>query len=171
MKTRNLVIALLIIAGITFLLINPTPNVSNQRTNPNANSTASTFSSRLESMAVDEVLGDTRVSELTKEVKLESTDLTGKEVATGDKISVHYRGWLAKDGTVFDQSFNRGSTFTFTVGQGVIQGWSQGVVGMKVGEVRRLKIPSELGYGATGAGDSIPADADLIFDVELVNFN
>ncbi len=168
MKTKNLVIILLVIAGATFLLINPSPTVNNQRTNT---STASNFSSRLESRSADEILGDTRTTELKTETILEPTDATSKQVANGDRISVHYRGWLAKDGTVFDQSFNRGTTFSFTVGQGVIQGWSLGVVGMRVGEVRRLKIPAELGYGSTGAGDSIPGDSDLIFDVELVSFN
>ena len=95
-----------------------------------------------------------------------------KEVKKGDSITVHYRGWLALDGEIFDQSFNHGNDgFTFTVGQGVIEGWSQGVVGMKVGEVRRLKIPYNLGYGEYGAGLTIPPFADLIFDVELVSFN
>lgn len=171
MKTRNLVIGLLIIAAITFLLINPTPTVMNQRTNPAAADNDSTaFQSRLESMTADETLTET-LSELKTEIKLPAADTEEREVKTGDRISVHYRGWLASDGSVFDQSYNRGTPLTFIVGQGVIQGWSDGVVGMKVGEVRRLKIPSSLGYKEFGSGEAIPPNADLIFDVELVNFN
>lgn len=94
-----------------------------------------------------------------------------EEVSTGDRITVHYRGWLATDSeAVFDQSFNRNEPFTFTVGSGVINGWSEGVVGMKVGEIRRLFIPSDLGYGEQGSGANIPPNSDLIFDVELVRF-
>mgnify|MGYP001336715310 CR=1 FL=1 len=170
MRTRNLIITLLIIAGITFLLVNPSPTVTNQRTNPNTDSAAQSFQSRLESMSADETLSE-KLSQLQTETKLETTDSSSKSVVTGDRITVHYRGWLASDATVFDQSFIRGQPFTFTVGQGVIQGWSLGVLGMKVGEVKRLKIPSDLGYGESGAGESIPANADLIFDVELVKFN
>jgi FKBP-type peptidyl-prolyl cis-trans isomerase len=92
-----------------------------------------------------------------------------QEVKEGDTITVHYRGWLAIDGMVFDESFNHGNDgFTFTVGEGVIKGWSEGVVGMKLNEVRRLKIPYDKGYGEYGAGFTIPPYSDLIFDVELL---
>lgn len=167
MKTRNLIIALLIIAGLTILLINPTPTVMNQRINQATSS--SNFTSRLENMTADETLTD-KLSELQQVTKFEPLDPESRAVQTGDRISVNYRGWFAKDAKVFDQSFDRGDTFTFIVGQGVIQGWSQGVVGMKVGEVRRLKIPSALAYAEAGQGDIGPNE-DLIFDIELVNFN
>jgi len=169
MRTRNLVIGLLIVAGIIFLLINPTPTVMNQRTNPATNS--STFTSRLQDKTADEVLGDAMLSEIQIVEKEPAYDKSSRAVKMGDRISVHYRGWLAKDGTGFDQSFDRGEPFTFTVGQRIIQGWSDGVIGMQVGEVRRLKIPYSLGYGEEGNGDAIPAKSDLIFDVELVNFD
>ena len=84
------------------------------------------------------------------------------------QVSVHYQGRL-EDGTVFDDSHKRGEPITFTLGKGqVIKGWDQGIEGMAVGEKRTLTIPPELGYGEQGAGDVIPPNATLIFDVELV---
>lgn len=85
-----------------------------------------------------------------------------------DAVSVHYTGWL-EDGTLFDSSLKRGAPFEFTLGTGdVIQGWDEGVAGMQVGEKRQLKIPGKLGYGAAGSPPRIPANATLIFDVELL---
>lgn len=93
---------------------------------------------------------------------------TGAEAVTGKSITVNYSGTLT-DGTKFDSSYDRGTPFTFTLGVGeVIQGWDQGFAGMKVGGKRKLTIPSELGYGANGAGSAIPPNATLIFDVELL---
>ncbi len=91
------------------------------------------------------------------------------DLATADQqISVHYEGKLT-DGTVFDASRPRGQPFSFTLGKGqVIKGWDLGVEGMTVGEIRRLTIPPELGYGATGVGGVIPPNATLIFEVELL---
>jgi peptidylprolyl isomerase len=94
---------------------------------------------------------------------------TGAEIKSGDRISMHYKGTLV-DGTKFDSSYDRGQPFTTVIGVGqVIQGWDQGVPGMKVGGKRKLMIPSDLGYGARGAGGgAIPPNADLIFEVEAV---
>ncbi|HHJ80749.1 MAG TPA: FKBP-type peptidyl-prolyl cis-trans isomerase [Candidatus Tenderia electrophaga] len=99
----------------------------------------------------------------------------GAEATAGKKVSVHYTGWLYneaaadKKGAKFDSSRDRGQPFEFPLGAGrVIKGWDQGVVGMKVGGQRTLTIPPELGYGSRGAGSSIPPNAALIFDVELL---
>ena len=93
---------------------------------------------------------------------------TGASPKTGDRVTVHYTGWLT-NGTKFDSSVDRGQPFVFTIGRGqVIGGWDQGVATMKVGDKVRLTIPPELGYGARGAGGVIPPNATLIFDVELL---
>ncbi|KAK4768203.1 hypothetical protein SAY87_003344 [Trapa incisa] len=89
----------------------------------------------------------------------------------GDRIKVHYRGKLT-DGTVFDSSFERGDPIEFELGSGrVIKGWDQGLLGMCVGEKRKLKIPAKLGYGPQGSPPKIPGGATLIFDTELVAVN
>jgi len=93
----------------------------------------------------------------------------GAEAQDFNKVVVNYTGKL-EDGSVFDSSLKPGrEPFTFTLGVGsVIKGWDLGVKGMKVGGKRKLKIPAELGYGAKGAGNVIPPNAALIFDVELL---
>ena len=92
----------------------------------------------------------------------------GASAEGGKMIEVHYTGWL-EDGKQFDTSRDRDQTFHFVVGAGqVIKGWDEGVVGMKAGGKRKLKIPPDLGYGDEGAGDAIPGGATLIFEVELV---
>jgi FKBP-type peptidyl-prolyl cis-trans isomerase FkpA len=93
---------------------------------------------------------------------------TGTAAASGQKVTVHYTGWLT-NGTKFDSSKDRGDPFVFPLGKGqVIKGWDQGVQGMKVGGKRKLTIPPEMGYGARGAGGVIPPNATLVFEVELL---
>ncbi|MFH0818826.1 MAG: FKBP-type peptidyl-prolyl cis-trans isomerase [Patescibacteria group bacterium] len=94
-----------------------------------------------------------------------------RKTKAGDTISVHYTGTL-EDGTKFDSSVDRGTPFSFTLGAGqVIKGWDQGLLDMQVGEKRKLTIPSDLGYGSSGAGNIIPPDATLIFETELISID
>jgi len=92
---------------------------------------------------------------------------TGAEVTSGATIAVHYEGWLV-DGTKFDSSRERGEPFTFTAGAGsVIDGWDEGVIGMHVGGLRRLVLPSHLAYGSRGVGP-IPPNSPLVFEIEVL---
>jgi FKBP-type peptidyl-prolyl cis-trans isomerase len=104
-------------------------------------------------------------------MSLKSEDLkvgTGAEATPGKTVTVHYVGTLA-NGSKFDSSRDRNEGFTFRLGAGqVIQGWDQGVAGMKVGGLRKLTIPPELGYGARGFPPVIPANSTLVFEVELL---
>ena len=94
----------------------------------------------------------------------------GESPNIGDKVKVHYNGML-EDGTKFDSSIDRNKPFEFTLGVGmVIKGWDEGIQGMSKGGKRKLIIPSELAYGKRGAGNVIPPDATLHFNVELLDF-
>jgi FKBP-type peptidyl-prolyl cis-trans isomerase FkpA len=100
---------------------------------------------------------------------------TGDEATAGQRVTVHYTGWLHDPaaensrGRKFDSSKDRGQPFVFHLGAGqVIRGWDEGVQGMRVGGTRVLTIPAELGYGARGAGGVIPPNATLVFEVELL---
>ncbi|MCK5345998.1 MAG: FKBP-type peptidyl-prolyl cis-trans isomerase [Candidatus Heimdallarchaeota archaeon] len=96
---------------------------------------------------------------------------TGQIAKAGDSVSVHYSGWL-EDETKFDSSVDRNTPFDFNLGAGaVIRGWDEGVQGIAVGGKRLLIIPSDLGYGPSGAGGVIPPGATLIFMVELLEIN
>jgi FKBP-type peptidyl-prolyl cis-trans isomerase len=101
---------------------------------------------------------------------LQIVDLTvgdGEEVKTTDTVTAHYTGALAKDGTIFESSKDSGQPATFPLGQ-VIQGWQQGVPGMKVGGTRRLIIPASLAYGEAGSPPTIGPNEPLVFDIELI---
>ncbi|MBI4746877.1 MAG: FKBP-type peptidyl-prolyl cis-trans isomerase [Acidobacteria bacterium] len=105
-----------------------------------------------------------------KELKIEDVAVGKGAVAKlGQEVSVHYTGTLL-NGTKFDSSRDGGKPLTFTLGtSGIIEGWNKGIAGMKVGGKRKLTIPADLAYGATGRPPVIPPDSPLLFDVELVS--
>ena len=157
MKIFFLGILAIIILGIAgfVLSLDKTPTViDNQPTKQEVNNNQT---EQKETMEVTELqIVDTVVGE-------------GKEAILGKVVSVHYTGTLV-DGTKFDSSVDRGTPFQFTLGAGqVIQGWDQGVLGMKVGGKRILTIPSDLAYGPAGRPGTIPPSATLIFDIELLD--
>lgn len=117
-------------------------------------------------------------SNVTVLVKTDTVVGTGPTAVNGKTITVHYTGWLYdvnavnKKGLKFDSSVDRGQPFTYVLGAGtVIAGWEQGIPEMKVGGKRTLTIPASLAYGAAGRAPSIPPNAALVFDVELVAVN
>ena len=109
---------------------------------------------------------------MAADLKIETViEGNGAIASTGKRAIVHYKGMLS-DGDVFDESRSHDNPLSFEIGAGqVISGWEQGVSGMKVGEVRKLTIPPELGYGARGVGDAIPPNATLVFEIELLDVN
>merc|ERR1711997_1285992 len=109
------------------------------------------------------------VPSLQVEVTKEGACREGEKAKAGDKVTVHYGGFL-QDGKKFDSSFDRAQPFTFTMGVGqFIPGWDQGLLGVCAGEERHLVVPAPLAYGDRGAGDVIPPGAILLFDVVIVN--
>lgn len=98
------------------------------------------------------------------------TNGTGPVPKDNDRVVVHYTGYLKSDSSKFDSSRDRNEPFVFTLGAGeVIQGWDAGVVSMRVGERAQLEIPPEYAYGETGYPPIIPANATLLFDIELLS--
>ena len=112
--------------------------------------------------------GFTPVTKIDSLQSADTTPGTGDTVKAGDTVTVHYTGAVAATGTIFQSSKDTGQPVSFGLDQ-VIKGWTEGVPGMKVGGTRRLLIPAALAYGATPPqGSGIPANADLVFDIELI---
>lgn len=106
--------------------------------------------------------------EEVKELEIIDVEVgTGEEVKPGATITAHYTGALCKNGIIFQSSHDFGKAITFGLNQ-VIQGWTLGVPGMKVGGTRRLIIPAEQAYGASSPSKNIPANSDLVFDIDLM---
>lgn len=107
-------------------------------------------------------------SDAVKELEILDVEVgTGEEVKPGATITAHYTGALVKNSIIFQSSFDFGQPATFGLDQ-VIAGWTRGVPGMKVGGTRRLVIPAEQAYGASSPARNIPANSDLVFDIDLV---
>jgi len=129
------------------------------------------------SFAIEITTGDTqKMDEKIQELVIEDIKVgEGREAEKGLTISVHYTGWIYdsikndKKGDKFDSSLDRREPFSFVLGVGqVIKGWDEGFDGMKIGGKRTILIPADMGYGSRGAGNAIPPNADLIFEVELL---
>ncbi len=113
----------------------------------------------------------TPVEEVTELTRIDIVEGSGDPVQSGATITAHYTGALARTGEVFQSSKDFGRPIQFGLNQ-VIRGWTEGVPGMKVGGRRRLLIPADQAYGATPPrGSGIPANADLVFDIELVSID
>lgn len=142
-----------------------TPLVSELASTDGVEDTVATTTSSELPMDLSLAPGDALPTEL---VITDVVEGSGPEAAPGQMVTVHYVGALP-DGTVFDASTNRGEPFTFQLGAGqVIRGWDEGVAGMKVGGKRRLVIPPDMAYGNQAVGGVIPANATLLFEVELL---
>src|SRR4030042_2263806 len=142
----GLIIALILAVGVYFQI------QDNAKINEN-----------LPSMAGQNIMGD-----LQTEILQEGN---GPEAKSGDQVAVNYIGKL-EDGTTFDENISTSTPFTFTLGAGmVIPGWEQGILGMKIGEKRKLVIPPNLAYGARGVSGIIPPNATLIFEVTLLSID
>ena len=116
----------------------------------------------------------TKLADFTPIKKVEQLEIIdimpgdGAEVPAGATITAHYTGALCKNGIIFQSSHDIGRPLTFGLDQ-VIQGWTEGVPGMKVGGMRRLIIPSDMAYGSVRAASNIPPNSDLVFDIELID--
>lgn len=160
-------LGILLLGGL-WLSRNPTPQSAS--TPPATTTPAPTTPTATSGMCADKPAANTSLKDADV-TKLQKEDVkvgTGTEAVSGKTVVVNYIGRLV-NGTQFDASCDRGSPFDFVLGQGgVIQGWDQGVAGMKVGGQRRLIIPANLAYGQNPPTPAIPAGAALIFDVELL---
>ncbi len=109
----------------------------------------------------------TPIDKVTELQKIDLQEGTGEVVQPGATVTAHYTGALAKDGTIFQSSLDAGNPIPFSL-DGVIKGWTDGVPGMKVGGKRRLIIPAEMAYGSQSPSADIPANSDLVFDIEII---
>ena len=178
-----LIIILIVLAGGIYFLFQNQKNIfPEQKQNSSENNTVGLQSDSLESSEESSLENSEQETQQKQEVSTASYEIqgmkieilkegTGESSKTGDTVFVHYVGTL-KNGQKFDSSIDRGQPFSFTLGENlVIEGWELGVLGMKIGEKRKLTIPPELGYGNQGAGGVIPPVSTLIFEIELIGIN
>ena len=161
-KKTTLIIVALVIVGVGIVLWTQTPRESATQESlvPESNQQIQTSMQEQTNIIMQTLPSGLQIGDIAVG--------TGDEAKAGNMVTVHYTGTLI-DGTKFDSSLDRGTPFTFSLGVGqVIRGWDEGVSGMKVGGKRRLTIPPDLGYGSQGAGNVIPPNATLVFEVELL---
>jgi peptidylprolyl isomerase len=145
-------------------------NKANQNTNQNTTQNKSIENKTKEGKLEGTKLADFTPGEAVTELqKIDLTEGTGDEVQAGETITAHYTGALVSTGVIFQSSHDAGQPFTSAL-SGLIQGWQEGIPGMKVGGKRRLIIPAAKAYGAQSQ-NGIPANSDLVFDIELVSIN
>ena len=162
-----ILIVVIVVAGGVYFLIQPKANVD-QTQQPVTDQTSAQPQVQTQTQN-QQATGSYNIQGMKIEIAKEGT---GEGAKIGDMVTVNYTGSLL-DGTKFDSSLNPGRTpFQFTLGQNrVIQGWELGVLGMKVGEKRKLTIPPELAYGSQGAGGLIGPNATLNFEIDLLKIN
>jgi len=145
--------------------------IANMQSSKNNKSNSSSSSSKVTALAGTKLVNFTPTSSIPSLVTEDTVVGTGAEVTANDNVTVDYTGAVASTGVIFQSSKDYGQPISFSL-SGVIKGWSEGLVGMKVGGTRRLLIPASLAYGANPpAGSGIPANADLVFDVTLYKIN
>lgn len=166
----SIAVLLVFVALVVFMQINR-PKVEAKNAAGTSTAAAQAFQSNQAQVTPVAVGTPSDAQVITSATGLEYQDEvvgTGAEAVSGSAVTVHYTGWLM-DGTPFDSSRDRGQPFTLTLGRNsVIPGWEEGLLGMKVGGIRKLVIPPALGYGAQANG-SIPANSTLVFEVELLD--
>ena len=174
--STGIAVALAVVIALAFLFFGASAFAPFAGVNQTATTTEQQASStQLNARPVSMDTNESGARTITTASGLQITDEvvgTGAEVKAGDTISANYTGML-EDGTVFDASARHGGPASFPIGVGrVIQGWDEGIVGMKVGGTRRLVIPGDLAYGPQGMPQAgIPGNATLIFEVEVVGVN
>lgn len=157
-----------LVAGLTLVACSSGDNNASAEAENQSNVTASNTAAVADPQA-PAAGGKWQTTESGLKYQVIAKNKKGDQAKAGDFVQVHYTGTLT-DGTKFDSSVDRGKPFQFTLGAGkVIKGWDEGVALMRIGEKFKFHIPSELGYGKRGAPGAIPPNADLIFDVELLN--
>jgi FKBP-type peptidyl-prolyl cis-trans isomerase len=158
--------------GLSFFVIYGLYKDNKEAKNVNKNGTTNTTSDATKTngkLQGTKLAGFTPVDKIDSLQGVDQQVGTGTEIKSGDTVTVHYTGAVAATGVVFQSSYDTGQPVTFPLNN-VIQGWQQGIPGMKTGGKRRLLIPAAMAYGATPpSGSGIPANADLVFDVTLIS--